>query len=158
MLMSPLLAACAGKEGWLPKWLWWFQTPDNWLYGDDGHMQRWGMGVFAKEGTYWQMVSWLFRNPAYGFEWDGPLAATTTSDMPVVVHGDPWIKNRQDAKEGAYFCRVGPYWNYKLIIHLRDDLAFMLEFGWKLQGYAQGRESSGKAMFVFSPRLTAFYP
>lgn len=32
----------ANKEGWLPRWLWWFQTPDNSLNGDQGwQTQHW---------------------------------------------------------------------------------------------------------------------
>lgn len=58
---------------------------------------------------------------------------------------------------GWYFCTVGDYWNYKIIKPLWGDLAFMPEFGWKLQGFAQGRETEGRAMHVFSLRLTAFY-
>jgi hypothetical protein len=103
-------------------------------------------------------VAWLFRNPAYGFEWDGPLAATIHSYDKVTTSGNAWIKNRHNAVAGYYFCTVGSYWNYKLIKPLFGDTALMLELGWKLQGYAQGRETEGKAMFVFSPRLTAFYP
>ena len=33
-LVSPALPAFASEDGWLPKWLWWFQTPDNSIDGD----------------------------------------------------------------------------------------------------------------------------
>ena len=152
-LLAPVLPLFA-KDGWLPRRLNWFQTPDNSIDGDDGwrneHLVGWP--------RYLKRVFWLWRNPAYGFEWTGPLAAKITKDMEVTVLGDPWIKNRDNARAGAYLCQVGPYWNDKSIYPLFGDLCLMLEFGWKLQGYAQGRETEGKAMFVFSIRLTAFYP
>ena len=28
-LLSPILASFVGDDGWLPDWLYWFQTPDN---------------------------------------------------------------------------------------------------------------------------------
>lgn len=202
----PLFAISRDREMWLPKWLWWFQTPDNSLWGDEGHRHRHPIAIYANYGVptlgykaYWPQVIWLWRNPAYGFEWDGPLAAKVDSTMKLVLIGNPNIKNRTNAIAGWYFCRVGPYWNFKLIkpgyvgvwafyillalavsapfallinwlafpITLAAaaviggfnprDTAFMLELGWKLQGFAQGRETEGKAMYVFSPRLTTFY-
>lgn len=152
-VLAPVLPLFS-MRGWLVRELWWFQTPDNSLYGDQGHEERWG---FAH--SYAQMVAWLFRNPAYGFEWNGPLAASITRDDHLTdLSGDPWIKNRANAKAGSYLCRVGDYWNYKLIKPIFGDTALMAEFGWKLQGYAQGREVEGKAMYVCSIRFTAFNP
>lgn len=164
-ILAPVLPLFASqRRGWvnnhekqvvgprLPEWLSWFDTPDNDLFGDDGHAER-----HAGRSEYYQMVTWLWRNPAYGFEWHGPLAADTTADMPLRLWGNPWIRNRHLAVAGWYFCTVGPYWNYKAVQPLWGDLCFMSEFGWKLQPWAQRRESSGKAMFVFSLRFTAFY-
>lgn len=153
--LAPVLPLFA-TNGWLPKWLWWFQTPDNPLFGDRGHWERW-----MYKSRYWQQVVWLWRNPVYGFEWDGPLAAKITEESKTelfAVWGDPWIKNRDNAKAGWYYCELDKYWNFKAVIPLWGDLAFMPEFGWKLQGFAQGRETEGKAMYAFSLRLTAFYP
>jgi hypothetical protein len=153
-LTAPLVALFAADNGWLPRWLSWYQTPDNSLDGDIG----WRTKHLIGWPRYIKRVLWLCRNPMYGLAWDGPLSAKIHRAMPIKVQGDPWIKNRDNAIAGAYFCTVGPYWNYKLIRPLFGDTALMLELGWKLQGYAQGREIDGKAMYVFSPRLTAFYP
>jgi hypothetical protein len=152
LLLSPITALFVRADGMLPSLLVWAGTTDNPNWGDEGHEQRWNYSH-----SYLQAWSWLVRNCAYSWEWDGPLAANITTSMPVTFTGNPWIKNRQNAVAGSYFCEVGPYWNYKVIKHLYGDLAFMGEWGWKLQGYAQGRETEGKAMYVFSIRLTAFY-
>jgi hypothetical protein len=151
-LLAPVLPLFANRLGWLPHWLWWLQTPDNPLYGDDGHLARWGYAM-----SYAQMIAWLFRNPAYGFEWDGPLAANVSTSDKVTINGNPLIKNRTNAIAGWYFCTVGDYWNFKAVIPLWRDLAFMSEFGWKLQEFAQCKPYTGKAMYVFSLRFTAFH-
>ena len=64
--LSPILPLFMQKNGYLPKWLSWFQTPDNPLDGDRGHKKRW-----PKNGIFWsyiRRVAWLLRNPCYGFD------------------------------------------------------------------------------------------
>lgn len=66
-LISPILAFFVKDDGWLPDWLWPFQTPDNSCDGDEGHRKRW-----PKDGTFWTWMrrcAWLFRNSAYGFNY-----------------------------------------------------------------------------------------
>ena len=150
VLLSPLSALLIRDDGTLPKWLAWSGTTDNPNWGDEGHEKRWGYAH-----SFMQVVAWICRNRAYSFHWDGRLGACINS--PVRVYGDPWIKNRQGARAGWYFCLASGYWNFKLIYHLFGDTAIMLEFGWKLQEFAQGK-TEGRAQYVFSPRLTAFYP
>jgi hypothetical protein len=136
---------------WLPSWLWWFQTPDNSLEGDVGHSERWMESTLPE---YFQMVAWLLRNPAYGFEW---TALAVEPRGTVTVKGNPWIKNRDNAVAGWYFATCDNAWNFKSVTHLFRDLALQLEFGWRLQPWEQGR-GEGRAMYVFSVRLTAFNP
>lgn len=40
-LLAPVLPFFADESGYLPRCLWWFQTPDNPLDGDRGH---WNVG------------------------------------------------------------------------------------------------------------------
>lgn len=74
-LVTPLLPFfLVLRQGWcnnnsyqaiaprLPKWLGWFDTPDNSLLGD----KQWNKDhVFG----YWSIVGWLYRNSLYGFKW-----------------------------------------------------------------------------------------
>lgn len=63
--LSPVLACFVDDRGWLPRCLWWFQTPDNSCDGDRGHKERW-----PRDGVFWTWMrrcAWLFRNSAYGF-------------------------------------------------------------------------------------------
>lgn len=143
-----------GFEPRLPTWLSWFDTPDNSLYGDAGHRERW-----AGYAPYWQMAAWLFRNPAYGFGID-VCGARINKSMIVSVEGDPSIRNRDQAREGKYWCEVGGFWNYKSITDIGGGRCFMVELGWKLQDYAKDPRyrSDAPAQIVCSFRFTPFNP
>lgn len=164
-LLAPVLPLFASLQlGWInnaekqavePRLTGWlfalFGTEDNSLLGDDGHKARW-----AGKSRYWQMAAWICRNSGYNADLY-LLGATCSKSDEIYTLGNPWIKNRANAVSGWYFCRVGSYWNFKAVIPLFGDLAFMPEFGWKLQPWAQGRPDGDRAMYVFSPRFTAFY-
>lgn len=63
ILLAPVLPLFASEDGWLPEWLSWFQTPDNPIDGDRGHLKRWeGWPIYIRR------VAWLLRNCAYGFD------------------------------------------------------------------------------------------
>lgn len=91
MVLALVLPMFASSDGWLPRWLWWFQTADNSLNGDGNREAGTGW-----KGAHWQFryelptwlctyvgrVGWLLRNPGYGFDFDvlgfnaGPLMTT----------------------------------------------------------------------------------
>lgn len=74
---APVVALFATKnangEYWLPKYLWYFQTPDNPLNGDRGfkNEHRWFLNDkdvdSNKFKVYANHVLWLYRNCMYGF-------------------------------------------------------------------------------------------
>ena len=159
LLLAPILPLFAkesisGADGWLPRWLDWFQTPDNDLDGDKEN--AWTKYPI---GSHMRRVLWLWRNPAYGFE-ILVLGAQISTEMPILVKGNPHIKNRSDGVQGWYYCAVGHYWNFKWITKVTADRCFMLELGWKLQDYAKYPDRSRPlpeyAQFVCSPRFTMF--
>lgn len=156
ILLAPILPLFADKAGWLPAWLWWFETPDNSLDGDHG----WKTEHLVGWPRYVKRVMWLWRNPAYAFEID-VLGARFNLDDPVLWMGDPWIRNRAHARAGSLLVTIGDYWCWKRIEHLFGDRCLMMEFGWKLQPYAQDFGNCAlmpRAQFVCSVRLTSFYP
>lgn len=69
VLFNWWVPAFASADGWLPRWLAWFQTFDASL--DAG----WRDGYFEADGTptgwrlHWLRVRWLNRNSAYGFSY-----------------------------------------------------------------------------------------
>ena len=67
-LLAPILPFFVQEDGYLPRWLWWFQTPDNPCDGDAGHWERHpGMDWWS---TYKRRVAWCWRNVCYGFDID----------------------------------------------------------------------------------------
>ncbi len=156
------------RNNWLPRWLWWFQTPDNSLEGDYGwkneHWQ-WRFKLPKWLATYVGQVGWLWRNPAYGFEWEGPLAANITSDSVVSWTGNPEIHNREHGITGFCLTDVvtptNEYWHYCLVKDLGvvfgQRRCLYLNFGWKLKTYAEDTtrvKTEPKAMYTFSCRIT----
>lgn len=95
----PFVVPFASKDGWLPDWLNWFQTPDNSLDGDLGWQKT------HARGHYWNRVRWLWRNKLYGFS----RAVLSVRYAPAngdygTLTGDPDIGNQgQLAKSGTYF-------------------------------------------------------
>jgi len=87
-LLSPLLVlfrewrlgqinnnTSSAVEPRLPSYLSWAMTPDNSLWGDDGWKRK-----NPNYKSYWVMVKWLYRNPAYGI-------VTALLSMPVTASG-----------------------------------------------------------------------
>lgn len=167
VLLAPFLPILASNDGWLPRWLWWFQTPDNSLDGDGGWQRehaQWRYELPDPLRTYVGRVGWLLRNPAYGFEWAGPLCARIDPTAAVRFIGDPWIQNRPNGKSG--FCLTvidnpdGPsFWHLYWVKAISDGYCLNINLGWKLKTYAEDpsrRLTKPLAMFCFSPRIAAF--
>ena len=165
LVLSPVLPLFANNNGWLPWALSWFSTSDNSLDGDIGYQTEHAPFLGPQTGfkRYLNRVVWILRNPAYGFETSGFMGANISPSDQVLTTGNPFIKNRNQAVAGSYYCEIGEYWNYKLVTKPFYDgqTCFMLELGWKLQPYAQSVEAlktQPVAQFVCSPRITAFLP
>ena len=152
LFVTPLLPAFAyprlGKvdngngeavEPRLPKWLAWFDTTDNSLFGD----KNWRN---SHSGGYASMVMWLYRNSLYGLKWTVLAAPMTPID--VVFDGDPKI-NRNNGHFGVLRVKMDGYWQYKRVTPIgKTGYCWMLNFGWLLDDTDQD-----KALFMFSPRI-----
>lgn len=126
----------------LKSWLFWFDTPDNSLDGDERFMKENGSG-------YWQKVMWLYRNSLYGFKW----SALACCDFDKVeFKGDPYI-NRNNGITGYFVAKTSNgYWQYKIVKKLRGDFGIMFNFGWQLDDFVKYGDKS-PALFQFSPRV-----
>ena len=112
---SPVLAFFVDENGWLPSWLWWFQTPDNSCDGDEGHRARW-----PKDSAFWtwlRRTAWLLRNTAYGFHMSVLGIDVRESDY-IAIFGDP---NVGDQSGVSGWCR----WNV-----LRGTKMIAWQFYW----------------------------
>ena len=144
VLVTPILPLFASKEGWLPRWLWWFQTPDEPLDGDNGFKTEhaWFKGEQTGLKQYWNRCHWLWRNPAYGWDWI-VLAYKPELTDELTIKGTRGIGGHL-TENGWYFARKGYAWQLYVTHHWNDTHCTKLNFGWKLWGKAPHQ-------FVFSP-------
>ena len=70
--LAPFVVLFANQDGYLPRYLSWFQTPDNSLDGDGGWQRE--HRPFKVQDTkfkqWWNRTRWLYRNSMYGFAID----------------------------------------------------------------------------------------
>ena len=143
IVLAPILPLFA-KDGRLPAWLDWFQTPDNSLYGDAGHQARW-----AGRPLYLQQMMWLMRNRAYGLKL-GPFGA---DPRPYRLYGTADIGNRNSYKRGWFFILNDyGFWYFKCVFPITQSYCLQLAFGWQLDAPMLGRH-----IYMFSPRITRYY-
>lgn len=120
----------------LPKWLAWFDTPDNPLDGDSNWFRN------HPETTHWDMVGWLYRNSLYGFKW-----SVLSAPMDAVAR----VKTGQQAvgwlNPGFQRITMNGYWQWHLVKRI-GPVTINFNFGWLLNDGGQPR-----ALFMFSPRM-----
>ena len=157
MVLAPVLPLFADGKGWLPHWLWWFQTDDNNL---DGDLNGW---TTVPVGSYWRRVLWLWRNPAYGFDFN-VLAILLPPGCSITWTGDVNVRNRPQGKVGRLFVWVtapdGRRWfHFRKIVPAWNGECWDFNFGWRLQTYAEQPDTikpGGVASFVCTIRPTPF--
>ncbi len=162
IILSPILPLFASQQdGWndnhsywgpgprLPKWLGWFQTPDNSLDGDATFEKINGTGYIAK-------IKWLVRNPAYAF-----ALRYLTPEYTTAVSGDKTIKDNDNAKEG--WCLVHANNLFQLVYIKRifsTSRCVYVNLGWNVRGLVDDnvnpKPNPWQATFVFSPRISGF--
>ena len=149
LLVAPILPLFVLADGHFPKWLAWFDWPDNDIDGDRG----WRTDL--RTGSYARRVLWCWKNPGYNFDVDVCGAAIDNNSV-VHVWGNPQIKNRDNGVAGWYLCVVAGYWNFKVIMPTGLKHCVMWELGWKMQDYAKGGVPTVKPAIIWFPRFTAF--
>lgn len=159
--LSPILPAFAIGKPILPKWLSWFQTPDNPLDGDEGFITKHAPFKGQQKGVkqYINRIVWILRNPYYGLAY-GSMGATI-KDTPVVVKGNRYVSNdgnrdleRHVGQSGYVLVKSGKHFELYLVYqHGKSAKCFMARFGWKMLGFLNHPIDwplGGKAQFVFS--------
>lgn len=111
----------ANAQGNLPKYLYWFQTFDNTL---DAAIQG-GLVPAAwansKWKRYWARVYWLYRNPAYGFDYFLLGRDFNPSQCDLITF-------KQNESTIVFYCINGKrtYFNFYY-----SNSWCILKFGWK---------------------------
>nr|DAK88624.1 MAG TPA: Envelope protein [Caudoviricetes sp.] len=155
-LLTPLVVLFADKDGWLPSWLWWWQTPDNPIDGDAGHLARWGIST-APLTTYVRRVAWLWRNCGYGFNIDVLGFHHQAGDVKE-VYGDPAVG---DTSGVSGVCRWKVYragkpvcWQFYYVKHYRIFGVWKcvrIGAGWKIWGQPVPGYVYGQHWVYFHP-------
>lgn len=132
----------------LPTWLNWFMTPDNDLYGDATFQ-----GINGR--SYWSMVKWLIRNPAYSF-----AIRYLHNPYYTIVKGDKTIRDNDNAKAGWLFVRANGLFQFVWIIPIGFSRCIYINLGWNVRALVddnvQPKPDPYQATFVFSPRISGF--
>ena len=162
--LTPIVVLFASGDGLLPRWLYWFSTPDNTLDGDQG----WFMGTrpFASQDNrfkrYWNRCAWLWRNSAYGFA-EQVMGITYRHGFRngygadvLITLGDPLTTNAPNGKSGfvrRYLVRdnkrIAFQWYYIRQWQRWPGKCIRVNIGWKLWSF-NDLSVSGTS-YVFSP-------
>lgn len=143
-VLAPVLPFFVQADGYLPRWLWWFQTPDNPCDGDKGHWERWP--DTSAWGTYKRRVAWFLRNVAYGFDIDVLGQKTIPGDC-LDMQGQDGVSDQPRGKSGFWVKRV--YRGEKLVCwhaylirqwSFWPEKCFRLSMGWKLFSFDGSKE------------------
>lgn len=158
MILAPVLPLFATHEAKLPKWLTWFDTPDNTLDGDDGWKNEHLLFLNTKGDNldivriYLKRVCWLLRNTGYGFS-HSVVGKKVEAEDDVWWEGNQKVGNRP-LSEGL--CKAHLYNDkYKIFMLYYVKKTFKgkclrIYLGWKLKNKVDHPEWDGTAMLVFS--------
>lgn len=156
--LAPIVVLFASKDGWLPKYLWWFQTPDNSLDGDDGWKTL--HAPYKNPTTKFQIWvnrwRWLWRNCLYGFSY-------SVSGFEVKEGWTYWSTGPEDVgnrplREGLvkrWFLNGDGrlYFQYYYIKRRNEVHCWRNNLGWKLWNNPATYVGEHK-QHVFSPSFT----
>lgn len=145
-LLAPVLPLFASDDGWLPRWLWWFQTPDNTIDGDHAFNTPSKHPYITKMPRHWRRVFWLIRNPAYGFSWT-VLATSPLPGNPYRFAGDLMAKDRAGQFGWCFSWIEGTHY-FHLKVYQKTLLGKCLKFriGWNLAQSLMNKTYPGKVI------------
>jgi hypothetical protein len=151
LLAAPLVALFAGDNGWLPKWLWWFQTPDNPVDGEP-------FWIASHPNRYTRRVGWLWRNAGYGFDWN-VLSPKIPALFTFASRGNPDTGNMPLVNGWCFRIvtapsRFLPVWQFYCVRAYSATRCVRMNFGYKIWANPQPGQV---AQIVFSPSLTKSY-
>lgn len=153
ILLAPILPLFA-RNGWLPDWLNWFQTPDNSLYGDDGWktehwMWRYKLPVLLC--TYVGEFGWLLRNPGHGYG-----VVKLTGDPIIATFSGNEHVNDSPGIEGTCTVYCQGLFQWVWVKRISTGKCIYCNFGWNIKGCIGGNERTHLATFTFSPRISSW--
>ena len=133
-LCAPFIVLFHDDEYRLPKAWRWASTPSSSLLGDAGHQARW-----AGRSRYWQMVWWIWRNPAVVVQKTPPLGFEVAPDDVYRADGDEATADNAGGHSGRILRIIERdgrpvafqlYWVHQYRHH--PSRCFRACLGWKL--------------------------
>jgi hypothetical protein len=155
LLLAPIVVLFADDYGWLPKWLSWFQTNDNSLYGDHGWQTEhlWFKNKENAEELWINKVRWLYRNDMYGFAIN-VLGANIHPDAVWEERGNPKVSTNPLCNGYVYRKLTNPdgksYFQFYYVKQWSSKFAIRINIGWKIWGEQLAKDRVNN-QFVFSP-------
>lgn len=141
-LLAPLFMDGAGN---LPRWLTWYQPSDNPAWGD----KLW-RDEHPHYSDYKLAVSYLYRNPAQGF--DQYLRAKVAMDTPCTVRGNIDIADGEDGVAGWYLITTeGDYFHFAYVYDRGNGKCWTGGLGWRLNNIAKKYDHPTMGQYVFTP-------
>lgn len=142
-LLAPIVCLSVQSNGYLPRWLSWFGTPDNPATGDPTFWPQ----AHPTYSLYQLAVTWMWRNPAMGF--DQVLAADVAENTMVDVYGNLDI---DDVKRigGWYFLTGGGVFQFKAVWPIGPG-CFQINIGWSLTPIAKNYSSTTLGALCATP-------
>lgn len=149
-ILAPILPLFANKDAWLPKWLWWFQTPDASIDGDSGWQDVSKHPTVNSLPRYLRRVLWLIRNPSYGFSW----TVLATKELPegYVSYGNIYADD-SGSNWGWHFAYVKNTQYFVIRVYYPTIFGKCLKarFGWNLASALRNNDYIGKHIkYVFT--------
>lgn len=157
-LLCPILPLFASEDGWLPSWLWWFQTPFDSLDGDSGSWER-NPGTDAWS-TYVRRVCWLWRNAGYGFDMRVCGVKVNPDTDTIVYEGNPDIgDNSGQSGKCKWFAYKGETdeviaWQWMFIQHYEIfgiHKCVRIGLGWKIWAEDKLYDEPAQYWLYFNP-------
>ena len=129
-VLSPVLPLFA-KDGWLPSWLSWFQTPDASINGDSGWTDAAKHPWINSLPVYFRQVFWLIRNPSYGFN-STVLATDVLPDEGYVTFGRLDISDKGVWGLNFAYIKTTPYFVIRAYFPTLFGKCMKFRFGWNI--------------------------
>ena len=130
----------------LPRWLAWFQTPDNSLWGDTG----WRTIHYPNYDSYWGMVRWLWRNSATGFA--RSVLARGVFLRDVKYTGNPKVTAERPGIFDTFRATDGSTWQFKKAFPLwGKNIGF--NFGWQINSMIESGQDYDLCHYKFSVKI-----
>ena len=126
-----------GFEPRLPKWLNWFMTQDNSLWGDEG----WQTIHCPDYKSYFGMTKWLYRNSCQGLSWSVLSFKVNKDTVFTYTHSGDDLKVDKNKNKSGWFYIKSPSGAFHFrFVKVINDWIFSCEFGWLLDTYVKNKD------------------